>query len=130
VENSFESGDSINEINWDLKTKNKDVFDYVQALVAMRKAHPAFRMTDASQVANHIRFLESKDNLVSFVIDGAAVGDSWKQILVVYNGSAAARKLAMPAGKWKPFIRNNMLVTKKEKFKGEVGPWGISILVQ
>lgn len=130
VENSFESGDSINEIDWDLKTKNKDVFDYVQALVAMRRAHPAFRMTDASQVANHIRFLESKDNLVSFVINGAAVGDTWKQILVVYNGSAAARKLAMPAGKWKSYIRNNKLSAKKDKFKGEVGAWSLTVLVQ
>ena len=32
VENSFESPDSINEIDWSLKAKNKDVFDYVKGI--------------------------------------------------------------------------------------------------
>ena len=30
VENSFESPDSINAIDWSLKTKNKDVYEYVK----------------------------------------------------------------------------------------------------
>ena len=44
VENSFESPDSINAIDWSLKTKNKEVFEYVKGLIKMRKEHPAFRM--------------------------------------------------------------------------------------
>ena len=36
VENSFESPDSINAINWDLKTKNKYVFDYIKAMIKMQ----------------------------------------------------------------------------------------------
>ncbi len=128
VENSFESGDSINAINWDLKTKNRDVFDYVQALIAMRKAHPAFRMTGATLVAQHIEFITAEDNLISFTINGAAEGDSWKKVLVVYNGSAGSRKVELPAGKWKPFIVGNKVVEGKTKFSGDVPPFSMAVL--
>jgi len=42
-ENSY-NGDSISAIVWSLKIKNKDVFDYVKALIKIRKEHPAFGM--------------------------------------------------------------------------------------
>ena len=58
-ENSYNAGDSINAIDWSLKTKNKDVFDYVKALIKMRKEHPAFRMRTGKEVADHIVFLIS-----------------------------------------------------------------------
>jgi pullulanase len=109
VENSFESGDSINAIDWNLKTAHKDVYDYVRGLIAMRKQHPAFRMTRAEDIARNIRFISSKDNLVSYVIDGAAVGDSWKKILVVFNGSGENKELELPAGKWQTYVVKNII---------------------
>ena len=44
-ENSYKSADGSNDIKWDVKTSYKDTFDYYKNLIAMRKAHPAFRMT-------------------------------------------------------------------------------------
>jgi pullulanase len=128
VENSFESGDSINAIDWDLKMKNKDVFDYVQGLIAMRRAHPGFRMTGASLVAANIEFLPVDSGMVAYTINGAVVGDTWKKILVLYNGSGALRKIDLPAGKWKKFILGNKIVDAKTKFGGEVPAWGMAVL--
>ncbi len=42
-ENSYNAGDSINAIDWDLKTKNKDVFDYIKGLIKMRKDASCFQ---------------------------------------------------------------------------------------
>ncbi|MES1220325.1 MAG: type I pullulanase, partial [Bacteroidota bacterium] len=101
IENSFESPDSINAIDWELKTKNKDVFDYVKALVKMRKAHPAFHMQTAKQIAAHIKFADKLPaNVVAYSINGKAANDSWKKIFVVYNGSATGQTINIPAGKW------------------------------
>jgi pullulanase len=127
VENSYESPDSINRIDWDLKTKNKDVYDYIRTLIAMRKAHPAFRMTGASLVSANIEFLPVDSGMVAYTINGAAVGDIWKKILVVYNGSGAARKIDLPTGKWKTFILGNKIVDAKTKFGGEVPAWGMQV---
>jgi pullulanase len=88
-ENSFNAGDSINAIDWSLKTKNADVVEYLKKLIKMRKEHPAFRMTTAKEIAEHIRF---KDNmppgLICYTINGEAVNDSWKKIMVILNGSS------------------------------------------
>jgi pullulanase len=105
VENSFESPDSINAIDWSLKTKNKDVFEYVKALIKMRKEHPAFRMTKAKDIADNIRFLDKLPaGAIAYTINGKATGDSWKRILVIFNGTGQEQKIQLPAGQWKKVL--------------------------
>jgi len=66
IENSYNSPDSINAIDWSLKTKNIDVIMYVQQLIKMRIAHPAFKMQTAAQIKNNIHFFETASGLASF----------------------------------------------------------------
>lgn len=112
VENSFESPDSINAIDWSLKTKNHDVFEYVKALILMRKEHPAFRMTSAAAIAANIRFLEKlPGGVVAYTINGAKAGDRWKKILVCLNGSDTLQTVAAGPENWISFIRDNRVVS-------------------
>lgn len=99
-ENSYNAGDSINAIDWNLKTKNKAVFDYVQALIKLRKDHPAFRYRTGDDVKNNIRFLDTDDQVVAYTLNGEAVSDSWRQVLVVYNAKPAQLSFTMPEGNW------------------------------
>lgn len=111
VENSFESPDSINAIDWSLKTKHRDVFDYVKSLIKMRKEHPAFRMTQAAAIASGIRFFEKLPaGVVGYTIDGAKTGDKWKKILVFYNGSDTVQTVSAGPGNWTSFIRDNRVL--------------------
>lgn len=87
VHNSFCSPDEINAIDWNLKAKNIETYNYYKELIAMRKAHPAFRMGDAELVRENVRFLDTPELVVAYAINGEAVGDSWKQILVVLNAA-------------------------------------------
>jgi len=113
VENSFESPDSINAIDWGLKTENKDVFEYVKALVKMRKEHPAFRMTSAKQIQTNIEFRTSEEKgVISYIINGADLNDRWKKILVFFNGNSGKRTGTLPPGKWKLTIWDNEIVKK------------------
>lgn len=108
VENSFESPDSINAIDWDLKTNNKDVFDYVKGLIAMRKAHPAFRLSTAKLISSGIRFIEdTPSGVVAYTIDGKKAGDSWKKICVYFNGTGKPVTLIPAKGNWLVAILNN-----------------------
>lgn len=111
IENSYNSPDSINEIDWNLKTINKDVFDYVQQLIKMRRSHPAFRMQTAAQLQKNISFDNAAPAcVISYEINGAAVGDSWKKIQVWFNGSSVETKLHLQDGSWKKVIENNAFV--------------------
>ncbi len=108
VENSYNAPDSINAIDWNLKTVNKDVFDYVKFLVQMRRIHPAFRMSTARQIAKHIRFMGSMpEGVIGYTINGAAVKDTWKKIFVCFNGTGTEKSAVLPAGNWKPAVQNN-----------------------
>ncbi len=102
VENSFNSGDSINAIDWDMKTTNHDVFDFVSYLIQLRKQHPAFRMTTAEAIATNIRFAENTPGgIVAYTIDGAAAGDAWKKIYVAFNGGSGEEKaIPLTPGGW------------------------------
>ena len=89
VHNSYQSPDSVNAIDWHNKKVYSDVFAYNQGLIAMRKAHPAFRMSDAEMIAESIRFADGAPaNTVMFTIDGSAAGDEWSEIRVIYNGDS------------------------------------------
>ncbi|MBL7740305.1 MAG: type I pullulanase [Chitinophagaceae bacterium] len=101
-ENSYNAGDSINAIDWSLKAKNKDIFEYVKKMVAIRKAHPAFRMRTAKDIEKNIRFLDSQpEGVIAYTINGEAVNDSWKKVFVILNGSNNDYSYLLPAGKWK-----------------------------
>lgn len=101
VHNSYKSPDSINAIDWTLKTANADQFNYYKELIALRKAHPAFRMTTADEIAKNIVFDKvDVPNLISYSIKNNANGDEWKEIKLVFNGSDEAREVKVGKGDW------------------------------
>lgn len=105
VENSYNSPDEINQIDWQRKHEYREVFDYFRELIAIRKAHPAFRMTRTEDIQNNLKFIETKsETLVAYTLNGAAVGDSWKRIFVAFNGKDKAQSVKVPTGNWTSII--------------------------
>lgn len=119
-ENSYNAPDSINAIDWNLKTTHADNVKMVQALIAMRKQHPAFQLTDP---ASRLRFLDAlPTGVIAFVIDTKGLDDTWKKVLVVYNGRTEASEIALQSasvkGPWKTFLWQNNPVREKVKKRG------------
>ena len=105
VHNSYKSPDSINAIDWNNKTKYHDQFEYYKGLTALRKAHPAFRMTSADDIARHLVFdkIDSAKtpNLISYSLRDHANGDSWNEIKLVFNGASEPQTVNIKKGDWK-----------------------------
>jgi len=112
IENSYNQPDSINAIDWNLKTINNDVFIYVQQLIAMRKAHPAFRMQTTEQIQRNLSFLSSPPGIIGYRLNGSALNDKWKDIQVWFNGNASEQTLPpeWTAG-YKTAVLNNEFAT-------------------
>ncbi len=107
VNNTYISPDSINQIDWDNKTVYNDIFTYYQGLIALRKAHPAFRMTSLDMMKKHLKFVElGVPNVVAFTLSDNANGDSWKDILVIYNGNRKNINVELPEGEWNVVIHD------------------------
>ena len=108
MENSFESPDSINAIDWNLKTKNKAVFNYIRNLVYLRKQHSSFRMKTSKEITDNIRFLDNlPKGVVAFAINGMALRDNVKRILVCINGTGEPMDIIPMKNSWVPMIENN-----------------------
>ncbi len=134
VENSYDSPDSINAINWKLKTANAGVFSYIKALVSLRRNHPALRLQTAESIQKNIRFHDGlPGGLVVYEINGKAAGDQWARILVCFNGSGKEAGFT-PEGSWNFFIQNNSTVppgsTGEVKTELLLSPYSCSVLYQ
>ena len=100
VHNSFESPDSINMMPWQNLERYPQVFSYYKNLIALRKAHPAFRLGSAELVRKHLEFLPTAPCLVAFRLKDHAGGDAWNDIIVVLNANREARQVDIPEGQW------------------------------
>lgn len=101
VANSYHSPDSINAIDWSRKTQYAFVNKYYKDLIRLRKDHPAFRMPSNTMIQQHLKFLDTNDPLViAYMLTDHANNDSWKNILVIFNGNSEKHMLRIPTGKW------------------------------
>lgn len=104
VHNSYKSPDDINAIDWNKKADYIDQYNYYKGLTELRRNHPAFRMTNAADIAKHLVFdkIDSgkTPNLISYSLKDNANGDAWKEIKLVFNGAAEARTVTVPKGDW------------------------------
>mgnify|MGYP002622823897 CR=1 FL=1 len=101
VHNSFESPDSINQLDWQNKEQYPQVFEYYKRLIALRKHHPAFRLGSADLVRRHLEFLPGGDCLVAFRLKDYAGGDPWQDIIVILNANREAQTVEIPEGRYK-----------------------------
>lgn len=129
VENSYNSGDSINAIDWELKTKNADVFDFVSYLVKLRKEHPAFHMPTAKMIADNISFQQTPDETIAYTINGTAAGDTWKNIFVAFNGTTKSSTINLPDGEWTTALNNGGMNAIGEKATGTLTMQGTSVVI-
>ena len=130
--NSYKSPDSVNQIDWSRKKEYHDVFEYYRNLILLRKNHPAFRMTDISQIQKYIHFCtEYKIGAVSYCIEGAAVGDSWKNIVMLFNGSQKDVLHPLPEGHFRIVVKGDEFLEENqgEVVSGEVKVQAVSVMI-
>ncbi len=100
--NTYNLPDHINQLVWHNKAEYYNVFAFYRDLIALRKNHPAFRMTRTSMIQEHLHFLPCDDPLiVGFQIKNNANGDKWKHIVVFFNANPHKVTVSLPAGKYR-----------------------------
>ena len=100
VHNSFESPDSINQLDWTNKTKYPQVFAYYKNLIALRQHHPAFRLGNADLVRKHLEFIDAPAGVVAYRLKNYAGRDDWRDIIVILNANKSDVEVAIPNGNY------------------------------
>ena len=98
--NSYNAGDSINKYRWQWKESNADIVSYYRDVIAMRRAHPGFRLNTWDEINQNVVTTRPQYGVVVNRINGAANQDSWRDIIVIYN-SANNYTYPLPPGTWK-----------------------------
>jgi len=121
VHNSFESPDSINQLDWQNKLRYPQVFQYYQKLIRLRKQHPAFRLGNADLVRKHLEFLEAPRQVVAYRLKNYAGRDNWRDIIVVLNASKEEQCVDVPQGTYTVVCANGVIELRRrgiETFTG------------
>ena len=101
IDNSYQSPDSINTIPWENKERYRDLFDYYRAMIAIRHAHPGFRLGSAEAVKAHVSFPETEnEHLIIYRIAELEGIDEARSLVVLLNGGAKIAKAVIPDGEY------------------------------
>ncbi len=111
--NSYNASDAINQIVWERKGTYIDTFNYFQGLIAMRKAHPAFRMMSADLIRKNLTFLTMPEkNMVGYTLNNNVNKDAWKTIAVLMNANSKPIEVTLDKAGWAIVVDNEKAGTK------------------
>lgn len=100
VHNTYQSPDSINQIDWDFKKQHEEIFNYYKGIIWMRRNHRSFRLPTTELIQQKLHFINPNHGcVVAYTIDGVE-GDNWKRVLVIYNGNRYNVSLGIPQDNW------------------------------
>ena len=132
VHNSFESPDSINQLDWQNLQRYPQVFKFYQDLIALRKHHPAFRLGDAHLVRKHLEFLDAPKGVVAFRLKDYAGRDDWRNIVVILNANREQVAVSLPKATYTIVCQNGAIneasTDKLSGHRAQIAPQSAMIL--
>ena len=109
--NSYNQPDSVNQIDWGRKAKYAVVYSFYRRLIALRRAHPAFRLPTAELIQQHLEFLPNlRPGIIAYQLKDHAGGDAWGTIIVIFNGNRSAIGVSLPRDTYRVVLRGDQLV--------------------
>ena len=107
---SYRSPDEVNQIEWSKKASNTGLFNFTRNCIELRRQHPAFRMDDSEMVRQKLAFLPKYiPGVIAFELKDHANGDSWKNIVLLFNGNNYSVEYEIPERRWLIVAQNGEL---------------------
>lgn len=132
AENSYNMPDAVNSIKWDNIHEYPDMIAYYKGLMALRKAHPVFRMQSEAEMTQNLCFLSNTpENIVAYLLKGKGADDTPENILVIFNGNDEEILYNLPEGKWKILVDDKTAGADGKKIisaKADVEPLSALVL--
>ena len=135
VENSYQSPDSINVIEWTNKQTYSDLFAYYREIIKIRRQHKGFRLGTAELVKNHVEFPETNnEGLIIYRIKDLQGIDTAASLIVLLNGTAEAMEVEVPQATYTMLAQDAQANANGmgtiEGGKVQVAPYSATILAE
>ncbi len=135
VENSYQSPDSINVIEWANKQTYNDLYTYYREIIKIRRQHKGFRLGTAELVKNRVEFPETtQEGLIIYCIKDLQGIDTASSLIVLLNGTAEPMEAEVPQATYTVLAHdaqanaNGMGTIEGEKV--QVAPYSATILAE
>ncbi|MGL6186955.1 MAG: type I pullulanase [Clostridium chrysemydis] len=114
IENSYNSPDCVNKIDWARKEKYQDVFNHYKGLIKLRKKYKEFRLESAEDINNKIRFQDTGiRNLIYYKINGE------KNLICIHNGNKENKVVKIDDGSYKILLDHKGIYKDNVHFVGK-----------
>jgi pullulanase len=94
--NSYKSSDAINALDYRLNDTNASTAAYYAGIIAIRKAHPAFRLTTTADIKTRLSFISNDPAVIVYAINGAGLAGENANVFVAHNPTNKASKAFLP----------------------------------
>lgn len=135
VENSYQSPDSINVIEWANKQTYNDLYTYYREIIKIRRQHKGFRLGTAELVKNHVEFPETtQEGLIIYRIKDLQGIDTASSLIVLLNGTAEPMEAEVPQATYTVLAHDAQAnangMGTMEGGKVQVAPYSATILAE
>lgn len=121
VENSYISGDAINQLDWSRRELEDDNVQFVKKLILLRKENPEFRLRTKEEISRRFHPSNENEPLFNFTL----LGDK-KDFAIFINPTALEKRVKLPApGNWKISVSN---LSKERTNHSEISGEFITVL--
>ncbi|WP_117169998.1 type I pullulanase [Paraliobacillus sediminis] len=101
-ENSYLSGDQINQLDWSQREIEDQNVQWVRQLIQFRKAHRLLRLGNAKEIEHRLHIIRAQNPALGFLLAGAD-----EDLVVFINPTNETIKVEMPAlGRWEKSLSN------------------------
>ncbi|EUJ48127.1 pullulanase [Listeria rocourtiae FSL F6-920] len=94
-ENSYQSSDAINKLDWERYAENIDSVQDIEAVMQLRNSEPLFRLTNYADINQKMKIIKQDENVVAYELKD---GDT--SYVVAFNANKAEKEIAIPANKY------------------------------
>ncbi|MDZ5252464.1 type I pullulanase [Clostridium sp. LIBA-8841] len=100
IENSYNSNDFVNKIDWTRKIEYKSLFEYYRGLINLRKEYELFRLNNSKEIREKLSFIEKELGIKEKGVVAYRLKDENDEFIVIFNGSDNEFNLTLPKGEW------------------------------
>lgn len=102
-ENSYLSGDEVNQMNWLQRGEEDDYVGWVRSLITLRQRYSLFRLHTAKEIQKRLHIVSAPNPVFGYML----VGDE-EDFVIFVNPLNSVMKIEMPAsGRWEKLISNH-----------------------
>ncbi|ASN06728.1 type I pullulanase [Virgibacillus necropolis] len=102
-ENSYISGDQINQLDWYQRESENENIVFIKSLIALRKKYKVFRLSSKQEIRKRFKVLTTPSTLFGF----ALLGED-EDLSIYVNPTEERHRLHLPSsGKWQIAVTND-----------------------